>query len=193
MGILIILLAAQATNAECGYADPPSCGGGGEAPCMTIAGYITCNENAVVGANICVIINSTTGIYARATTSLTEGLYGVEIPSSIGDTVTINVTNGTKNAINSTTQTETGVVQINVDLCLPACGDGIYEYNENSTNCPGDCQYCDFNKDGLIINDWNDLIYAYKCFLGIKTCDRINYQDWVNMNKEYQCFIGMGI
>lgn len=50
---------------------------------------------------------------------------------------------------------------------------------------------CDQNRDGIIVYDWNTLMNAYKCFLGInRNCDRINYQEWTNMKKEYQCFVG---
>ncbi len=53
------------------------------------------------------------------------------------------------------------------------------------------CVYatCDLNGDGIIIHDYNDLMYGYKCFLGIeKNCNEIKYQEWKNMKKEYECF-----
>ncbi len=48
---------------------------------------------------------------------------------------------------------------------------------------------CDLNYDGIIIHDYNSLMTAYKCFLGIeKNCDEIKYQKWKNLKKEYECF-----
>ncbi|ODS35376.1 hypothetical protein BEH94_00580 [Candidatus Altiarchaeales archaeon WOR_SM1_SCG] len=51
------------------------------------------------------------------------------------------------------------------------------------------CKYpCDFNHDGIIIHDYNDLMTAYKCFLGItKNCDN-HYRNWTLMKEEYKCF-----
>jgi len=47
---------------------------------------------------------------------------------------------------------------------------------------------CDLNNDGIITNDWNDLMYTYKCFIGInKNCDNY-YQNWTNIKQEYDCF-----
>ena len=50
---------------------------------------------------------------------------------------------------------------------------------------------CDLNHDGILIHDWEDLMAAYKCFLGVnKNCDKINYQYWNLMKQEYGCFTG---
>jgi len=65
----------------------------------------------------------------------------------------------------------------------------------NDTGIAG-CRYkcvqeefdCDLNRDGIIIHDYNDLASAYKCFLGIKNCNKINYQNWNLMKREYECF-----
>ncbi|ODS36943.1 hypothetical protein BEH94_03960 [Candidatus Altiarchaeales archaeon WOR_SM1_SCG] len=48
---------------------------------------------------------------------------------------------------------------------------------------------CDLNHDGIIIHDYDDLMTAYKCFLGIKNCDNY-YMNWNLMKQEYQCFTG---
>jgi len=37
---------------------------------------------------------------------------------------------------------------------------------------------CDLNLDGIVIHDYNDLMSAYRCFLGIEKNCKINYQDW---------------
>jgi len=50
--------------------------------------------------------------------------------------------------------------------------------------------HCDLNLDGIYIHDYNDLMTAYKCFLGITGNCGINYRDWNLMKKEYQCFVG---
>jgi len=51
---------------------------------------------------------------------------------------------------------------------------------------------CDLNSDGIIILDHNDLIFAYKCFLGIeKNCNNY-YGNWTLIRQEYNCFIGNG-
>lgn len=47
---------------------------------------------------------------------------------------------------------------------------------------------CDLNHDGIITHDYNDLMTAYKCFLGItKNCDN-HYRNWTLMKEEYKCF-----
>ncbi len=49
----------------------------------------------------------------------------------------------------------------------------------------------DLNNDGIVTNDWNDLMSNYKCFLDINGgCGKIFYQNWAYMKKEYTCFIG---
>ena len=49
---------------------------------------------------------------------------------------------------------------------------------------------CDLNRDGIYTRDWNDLMTAYKCFLGItKNCDKIGLNDWNNMKEEYLCYV----
>ncbi|PKM79352.1 MAG: hypothetical protein CVU88_06240 [Firmicutes bacterium HGW-Firmicutes-13] len=48
---------------------------------------------------------------------------------------------------------------------------------------------CDLNYDKIHFHDYDDLMLAYKCFLGInKNCSN-NYQNWEYMKKEYQCFV----
>ncbi|PKP54528.1 MAG: hypothetical protein CVT90_00800 [Candidatus Altiarchaeales archaeon HGW-Altiarchaeales-3] len=48
---------------------------------------------------------------------------------------------------------------------------------------------CDLNFDGIIYQDWDDLMRSYKCFLGIgKNCDKISFQDWEGIRREYECF-----
>ena len=49
---------------------------------------------------------------------------------------------------------------------------------------------CDLNYDKIVSSDYNDLMTAYKCFLGIKNCDTIQFRDWEKMKKEYECFTG---
>ena len=50
---------------------------------------------------------------------------------------------------------------------------------------------CDLNQDGILIHDWEDLMVAYKCFLGVnKNCGKIDYQYWNLMKQEYGCFTG---
>ena len=49
---------------------------------------------------------------------------------------------------------------------------------------------CDLNLDGIVIHDYNDLMSAYRCFLGIEKNCKINYLDWKNMKREYGCFSG---
>jgi len=47
---------------------------------------------------------------------------------------------------------------------------------------------CDLNHDGVYVKDYNDLMTAYKCFLGItKNCDNY-YLNWTLMKEEYKCF-----
>jgi len=48
---------------------------------------------------------------------------------------------------------------------------------------------CDLNRNGIITQDYNDLMAACKCFLGIENCNNY-YQDWNLMRKEYNCFVG---
>jgi len=83
---------------------------------------------------------------------------------------------------------------------------GWYESSGSSNTCdkPGDwndygkegcgfyCYYhpCDLNHDGIYISDRNDLMRAYKCFLGLeKSCTGVDEQDWSSMKREYQCFL----
>ena len=50
---------------------------------------------------------------------------------------------------------------------------------------------CDLNYDNIIISDYNDLIYVYRCFIGVNTnCDKIQFRDWAGMKREYECFTG---
>ena len=62
-----------------------------------------------------------------------------------------------------------------------SCGDDI---GKNIT-----MKFCDFDGDGIIIHDYNDLMASYKCFLGIKNCNNY-YQNWNLIKREYNCFIG---
>ena len=55
--------------------------------------------------------------------------------------------------------------------------------------CSGLPRICDINRDGIVYRDYNDLMAAYKCFLGIGNCDKINYGDWNNLRYEYLCFV----
>ena len=50
---------------------------------------------------------------------------------------------------------------------------------------------CDLNNDGIIIKDHNDLMTAYKCFLGMSNNCKwwMTPKNWSLMKKEYQCFI----
>ncbi|ODS37430.1 hypothetical protein BEH94_06210 [Candidatus Altiarchaeales archaeon WOR_SM1_SCG] len=58
-------------------------------------------------------------------------------------------------------------------------------------SCSGFPRVCDINQDGIITHDYNDLMTAYKCFLGIKNnCNKINFRDWNSMKEEYKCFTG---
>jgi len=66
------------------------------------------------------------------------------------------------------------------------CGDNYCDIGE-CRGCRADCDY-DLNKDGIVVHDYNDLMTAYKCFLGIKTCDNY-YQNWNLIKQEYDCFI----
>jgi len=49
---------------------------------------------------------------------------------------------------------------------------------------------CDLNYDGIHVRDYNDLMTAYKCFLGIGNNCSNNYQNWNSMKQEYDCFTG---
>jgi len=52
--------------------------------------------------------------------------------------------------------------------------------------------FCDLNHDGIHVRDYNDLMTAYKCFLGIENnCNIIKYQEWNLIKKEYQCFVNL--
>ena len=52
--------------------------------------------------------------------------------------------------------------------------------------------FCDLNSDGIYTRDHNDLIFAYRCFLGIeKNCNNY-FQNWTLIRQEYNCFIGNG-
>jgi parallel beta-helix repeat protein len=73
--------------------------------------------------------------------------------------------------------------------------DNSDDWNDEGINacwytCSGLPRVCDLNRDGIIFNDWNDLMRAYKCFLGLgKSCAGVDYQDWNGMEREYQCFL----
>ncbi len=74
-----------------------------------------------------------------------------------------------------------------------ACSTGNWN-DTGSAGCFYTCKRlprsCDFNNDKIIIHDYNDLMFAYKCFLGInKNCSKIHFQDWENMRQEYKCFV----
>jgi len=90
----------------------------------------------------------------------------------------------------------------NFTLTLP---DGQYNWSINCTDMSdsegasetrrffidADNYDCDLNHDGITINDWSELMTAYKCFLGIKNnCNKINFRDWNSMKEEYKCFTG---
>ena len=47
---------------------------------------------------------------------------------------------------------------------------------------------CDRNYDGIYVNDYNDLMTAYKCFLGVNNCN-IYYQNWNLIKQEYECIV----
>jgi parallel beta-helix repeat protein len=49
---------------------------------------------------------------------------------------------------------------------------------------------CDLNNDGLIIRDYNDLMTAYRCFLGVQKDCEISYLNWSAVQNEYNCFAG---
>ena len=85
--------------------------------------------------------------------------------------------------------------------CLQDCRSGAEDGICNSLTddqCDKDCikgldddclWKCDLNQDGIIIHDYNDLLTAHKCFLGInKNCNKINFRDWNSMKEEYKCF-----
>jgi len=64
-------------------------------------------------------------------------------------------------------------------------GVAINDGNISIENC---FNPCDLNNDGIIIHDYNDLMTAYKCFLGIRNC--ANYhQNWNLIKQEYECFV----
>ncbi|ODS38906.1 MAG: hypothetical protein A7315_11695, partial [Candidatus Altiarchaeales archaeon WOR_SM1_79] len=66
------------------------------------------------------------------------------------------------------------------------------EWNDDGINgcrytCSGFPGICDLNQDGIIVKDYNDLMSAYKCFLGIKNCNGY-HKNWNIMKQEYECF-----
>jgi len=46
---------------------------------------------------------------------------------------------------------------------------------------------CDLNRDGMIIRDYNDLMTAYKCFLGVQKNCEPDYLNWSAVQNEYDC------
>ena len=49
---------------------------------------------------------------------------------------------------------------------------------------------CDINHNGIIIKDWNDLMIAYKYFLGLEGNYNNYYKNWSLMKEGYECFYG---
>jgi len=170
--LLVMTLLVQIASAECGYPDPPLVCGQGNPPlvCPSIWGYVTFNESKINGADVCVIVNSSSkGVYALATTTPynnVEGMYFIQIPASSEDIITVTANNSINCGNNSKTLL-TNTIRIDVNLtylCItPVCGNGNCEGNENYTNCPTDCPvpsdcnyYCSSCDDcNLKINDAN--------------------------------------
>ena len=62
-----------------------------------------------------------------------------------------------------------------------SCGEGL---EKNIT-----LHYCDLDGNGITVQDYGDLMTAYKCFIGIGNCDNY-YRDWDMIKQEYECFNG---
>jgi parallel beta-helix repeat protein len=68
---------------------------------------------------------------------------------------------------------------------------GIWDDN-GTEGCTHYCLYhpCDLNHDRIYVHDWNDLMTAYKCFLGVeKDCEKIGFGDGQDIKREYLCFV----
>jgi hypothetical protein len=65
-----------------------------------------------------------------------------------------------------------------------------YSAASNLSTYQIDYHPCDLNHDGITIRDYKDLMITYKCFLGIKNCDKISFQEWNSMKEECKCFAG---
>jgi len=163
--LLVMTLLVQIASAECGYPDPPLVCGQGNPPlvCPSIWGYVTFNESKINGADVCVIVNSSSkGVYALATTTPynnVEGMYFIQIPASSGDIITV-AANNSINCGNKSKTLLTTTIQIDVNLtylCItPVCGNGNCEGNENYTNRHADYPVsCDCDNCNLKINNAN--------------------------------------
>ncbi len=125
-----------------------------------------------------------------STTVQPNGMYGLSIGNlqqgwNFNDNLTLILKIGTMYSITTTVIQHTGSGNQVINLTLYRCH-ANYELFNNQ------CYHkCDLNRDGIITLDYNDLMTAYKCFLGItNNCDKINFRDWQSMKNEYQCFIG---
>jgi len=65
-------------------------------------------------------------------------------------------------------------------------------WNETVGGCTNNCLQeefdCDLNHDGIYIQDYNDLMTAYRCVLEIETNCNNYYPNWNLMKSEYNCF-----
>ena len=111
--------------------------------------------------------------------------YGIYLNSSSSNDLLENeISNNTVGIYseNSNSTINSNIVCGNIELdfdsinWLSSTGDnntcenpGIWN-DDGTIGCTNYCFFspCDLNHDGIYVNDWNDLMTAYKCFLGIK-------------------------
>jgi len=154
--------------------------------------------------------NGNFGIYASGVNNLTIinfKIYNFSAGIHLQDSNLVNITS------NKLFNNSIGIFSENSSLMINSntvCGNTNLDFNSsdwlsssgdnNTCDAPGDwndtnkqgcthrCNPCDLNRDGITINDYNDLMLAHKCHLGINQNCNNNYQDWDNLKKEYQCF-----
>jgi len=147
------------------------------------------------------ISNNTQGI--TMTNCNPWGCYGENINNTLqGNEISNNnigiYSQNSSSIINSNTVCGNVILDFNSSNWLSSSGDNNTcdkpeGWNDDGINgcwytCSGFSRICDLNQNGIIIQDYNDLMSAYKCFLGIENCNKINYQNWNLMKQEYECF-----
>ncbi len=166
-----------------------------------------CQEHTIdgMGGGYGIYLNSKTNNIIRGCI-ITDFEYGIYLNSSSNNTLQGNkisnnnigiYSQNSNSTINSNIVCKNSILDFNSSDWQSsygannACDTG--DWNDEGINncwyiCNGLPRICDLNHNGMIVNDWNDLMTTYKCFLGInKNCN--NYQNWNLIKQEYQCFI----
>ncbi|ODS35745.1 hypothetical protein BEH94_06070 [Candidatus Altiarchaeales archaeon WOR_SM1_SCG] len=165
----------------------------------------TANSNKGSTFSAGIYLSSSTNIVSNNTANSNHR--GIHISYSSNNTIQENIISNNTIGIqsqnsNSTINSNIVCGNVNFDFDSPEWLSSSGDNNTcdkpdgwNDTGITG-CLYkcvqeefdCDLNQDGIIVKDYNDLMSAYKCFLGIKNCNKINYQNWNIMKQEYECF-----